>query len=174
MEFKIEPDTWRIFQLNSKVIGNPEGASLMAYCGIYESQVIAGYGRWRNTLTPYAYAISDFLDLVGDARDEPDNRLCVMPKNKGVWRYLAEHAPLWRERGINGHHQVPEARDEWIRSSTSFLNKQFLLSGDYKAFKDEARYIDRLLAKIGTIAENELVRYERVIRLPLNWETESA
>ncbi|WP_132528329.1 hypothetical protein [Rhizobium sp. BK376] len=174
MELKIKQERWRIFQLNAKVIGKLQGASLMAYCGLYGGQVIAGYGRWRDTITPYAYAIVDFLDLVGDARDEPASRLCVLPKNKGVDIYLTNHAPLWRERGINGHHQVPEAKDEWIRASTSLAEQKFSLTADYKAFKEDARKIDRLLNKIGTIAERQQVKEGPAVRLPRGWEAENA
>ncbi|CAN7151902.1 hypothetical protein [Rhizobium leguminosarum] len=168
-------ETWRIFLLNSKVIGDPHGASLKVYCGLFGSNIIAGYGRWRDTVTPYAYGISDFLDLIGDQRDKPDDRLCVMPKNKAVRTYLVEFVPLWRERGLNGLGEVPWGRDEWIRVADQYAGNKFFLGTDYKAFKDAGLKINLLLDQIGLMAEQKPVKEGQVVRLTgaaLNLERE--
>jgi hypothetical protein len=154
--------------LNSKVIGDQHGASVKAYGGLFNSHVIAGYGRWRDTVTPYAYGISDFLDLIGDLRDEPDNRLFVMPKNKAVGTYLSEYVPLWRGRRVNGQGEAVPGLAEWIKVADNYKENRFLLGTDFNVFGDEARKIDGILDQIGAIAEKQPPKEGQVVRVLLS------
>jgi hypothetical protein len=160
-----KPQTYRIFLVNSKQIGEQSGASLKAYCGLFEGKTIAGLGKWGDTVTPYAYAISEFLSSIEAEVEEPNQPFCIMPKNKAVETYVKKYAPLWELRGLNGHGEVPHGRDEWVRIAKDHVAKRFILLPDYKVFLKERREIDARLAKIQRIAgefdlkEGEFVRF---------------
>lgn len=157
----------KTFLINAKVVGDPHAPALMAYCGLSGQNFVAGYGRWRDTVSPYAYAINDLITgpLVG--WDSPKPRLVVMPKNKGVRRYIHEHAPLWRERSVNGVGEIPEARDEWIRAAESVEQKRVLIMPDYKVFKTEGRRIEAILNQVALLAQQHPPHETQVVRIPL-------
>lgn len=161
----LEAEYWSSCLLNAKVVGDPHGHALMAYCGIYGSDIIAGYGRWKDTLTPYAYGINDFINLPHREWDSPPYRLVLMPKNKGVTKYINEFAPIWKDRSVNGRGEVPEARDEWVRAAEYIEQGKFIIAPDYKVFKEDARRVDNLLTQVGAIAERDAVREGQLVRI---------
>lgn len=168
----IKTTNWRSCLLSANVVGDPHGAALMAYCGLYGQTIVAGYGRWRDTLTPYAYGINDFLSLPHSKWDCSADRLCIMPKNKGVAKYINEYAPIWSQRSVNGHGEIPEARDEWVRAASYIDGGTFFLDTAYKSFKDGARQLEGILSQVASIAEQNPVKVGRVVRvhaIDLNW-----
>ncbi|WP_172746842.1 hypothetical protein [Neorhizobium sp. T25_13] len=157
--------TSRPFLINSRPLGEQRGASLKAYCGLFEGNIIAGYGRWRDTVTPYAYAINDFLALIEGTTPGPNTRFCVMPNNGAVSTYVTKHAPIWEARGVNGHSEVPQARDEWIRIGRDFAAGKFVIYPDYKVFRAERQKIETLLDEIQSLAESRSLKDDELVRV---------